>query len=404
MNTRKRNKTVLLLAIMVMIWLGSVVNADLISYWQFDEGTGTTAYDAASENNGQFVGTPTWIEPGKIGAGALYFPGGGGYVTCGTDVTTAPDLSVALWLKADAFGHQAFITTGGVPTGGYSTDPGWLLALRGTPEAGSVWCRIHGTGGAWDGGDVHIENDGDILAYYPGRWVHMAYTYDSSTLTLKGYINGQLRGEGTVVEGRSVATTDLDFRIGEQFTGILDDLAFWDNVLTAEEIWTVYGMGVLADANTPYVNAGSDMITVSDVSVDMAPTVINNDTQDPNRPLAFKWTAIPSAGVVISDPCILNPTVTITDPAPNNPTTYTMVLSAQLVNPVPPHEIPNGRSMTIDVYSDACKAKIAAEQAMTSIYDPGDFNTDCTTELKDFGQLAEKWLENYELDAPAVKP
>jgi hypothetical protein len=147
------------------------------------------------------------------------------------------------------------------------------------------------------------------------------------------------------------------------------------------------------------------MITVSELSVDMTATVVNNDTtQEPKRPLGFEWTAEPAAGVVFEpNEFVEDPTVTITDPAPNNPTTYKLTLSAGLVNPGgPPLESVGINKIKIDVYSDACKARIAAGDA--PMYDLGDFNLDCITDLKDFADTSAAWLRDYTLQAPGEKP
>ena len=88
----------------------------------------------------------------------------------------------------------------------------------------------------------------------------------------------------------------------------------------------------------------------------------------------------------------------ITDSAPSNPTTVTLTLLVDLVDSTSSAE----DTMTINVYSDACKAKIAAGYAEE--YDPGDVNLDCITDLRDLAISSAKWLSEYELDEPAVKP
>ena len=50
----------------------------MVSYWNFDEGTGTTAYDAFGRNNGIFYNGPVWTT-GKVGR-ALSFDGVDDYV------------------------------------------------------------------------------------------------------------------------------------------------------------------------------------------------------------------------------------------------------------------------------------------------------------------------------------
>jgi hypothetical protein len=162
-----------------------------------------------------------------------------------------------------------------------------------------------------------------------------------------------------------------------------------------------------ADPSAPTVNPGPDMITVSELGVDMAATVTNNDNggEEPQRDLFLEWSAEPGAGVVF-DPneFVEDPTVMITNANPDDPTRYKLTLSARLVNPAGPDEDPSRRSMYIDVYSDACKAKIAGGLADETIYDLTDLNTDCTTSIADLATLAETYLVDYTISEPAEKP
>jgi len=205
----------------------------LVAYWSFDEGTGSVAYDAVGNHDGQFVGNPTWISPGKVGAGALDVDVSN-YVNCGTGVTTAPDMTVAFWMNTPSQGHKRPMA---VSAGHYSTEPGWMVMLRMDAPPGGVWFRIHGAEGGWAGGDLQINE----TVYEANTWVNMAFTYDGTTRKIKGYINGELRGTNTAAEGRSVVNTVNDFRLGntgtgEVYNGLLDDVRIYARVLNDIEI------------------------------------------------------------------------------------------------------------------------------------------------------------------------
>jgi hypothetical protein len=96
---------------------------------------------------------------------------------------------------------------------------------------------------------------------------------------------------------------------------------------------------------------------------------------------------------VVFDPSatVEAPTVTITQDTPSDPSTVTVTL---LVNGS------DQDTMKIDVYDDACEA---AKVSMVEL-DPTDFDADCITGLADFAGLAETWLDDYALTAPAPKP
>ena len=225
--------------------------ADLVAYWPLDEGTGNVAHDIAGGFDGQFEGSPTWISPGQLSDAALEVDGGN-YVNCGV-VPMGPDFTLSLWIKADGHAHQRPIGASG---GGYSTDPGWLMMLRTDSPPGGLWFRIHGSdAGGWAGGDLQINE----ALYEPDTWVQMIVTFDSVTSEINGYINGELRGTNTLADGRTLANAQQDLRFGntgaEMYNGAMDEVAIWDQALTADEVMAVYTLGPKAldprNANNP---------------------------------------------------------------------------------------------------------------------------------------------------------
>jgi hypothetical protein len=83
----------------------------------------------------------------------------------------------------------------------------------------------------------------------------------------------------------------------------------------------------------PDVDAGVDMVTWSDQAVQLAPTVVNNDTEDPQRDLSYAWSAGPDDGVVFTDPNTLAPMVTITK-EPEVPSLVPFVINGGFEDPV----------------------------------------------------------------------
>jgi hypothetical protein len=207
-------------------------------------------------------------------------------------------------------------------------------------------------------------------------------------------------------DGRFVTTADADpnginYLLFEDVTGDSFTIQMYGNE------WSHMGICGLQfgnyDPNTPDVDAGPDMIAMSGMPVPVDADVVNNDTFEPQRDLYLEWTATPATGVVFSpSKFVANPTITITDPDSDEPTIYKLSLATELVNPSAPNEAPGRNSMNIEVYSDACKAKVAAGLAWP--YDPGDLNLDCITDIKDFAESAGKYLIDYTLTAPAEQP
>ena len=77
------------------------VKEGLVSYWRFDEGSGTVVKDSAGKNHGKLVHGATWVEDGRKGR-ALSFDGTDDYVECGNDASLnfgLGDFTIEAWIK-----------------------------------------------------------------------------------------------------------------------------------------------------------------------------------------------------------------------------------------------------------------------------------------------------------------
>jgi len=227
--------------ISVLSMAAGVTNAHLVAYWPMDEGTGITVSDVTGAWDGTITGDVSWVD-GKEGM-ALEFPGGQNYVDCG-NVEIGSDLTLAYWCFNP---EKTFERSIGQHSGNYTTDPGWCVYSRNEGE-GTVWFRVHGADDAWDGGDIIIP---DILP--STEWYHLTFTFESATRELKGYLNGELKVSKICEAGRSIYPNTNDLRMGhvgtgEPFSGMLDEVAVWNHVLTEDEILAVM-QGHMGGAN-----------------------------------------------------------------------------------------------------------------------------------------------------------
>jgi hypothetical protein len=153
----------------------------------------------------------------------------------------------------------------------------------------------------------------------------------------------------------------------------------------------------LTPPTLPDVDAGSDWLTWSGEPVTVTDVNVV-DHSDPVTALTYSWTADPAEGVVFDSNSIALPTVTITNAATSNPTTYTLTLFVNNVDSGNPYVWDD---MIIEVYDDSCAAAAAVGSAVS--YDPSDVNTDCITNLQDFAEVAAAWLVDYAIEVPTAK-
>jgi prepilin-type N-terminal cleavage/methylation domain-containing protein len=200
-------------------------HSGLVSYWSFDEGTGTIAYDLSGYgNNGtlyNFTGTSGWTI-GKIGK-ALNFDGADDYI----EVTNVKGLSsgnmvhtISAWIKVNRL----------------PINRAWILLL-GQAGAGSHHWLINSTGGTQFG----VWNGGQLSPVLPiGEWIHIVITFDGTTL--KGYTNGFLFDKTSATFNfTSLPLTLAKAYLGENyFNGLIDELRIYNRALSDSEIKAIY--------------------------------------------------------------------------------------------------------------------------------------------------------------------
>ncbi len=204
------------------------VHADLIGYWKFDEGTGTTIADETiNGNDGTFsyMDSSCWVT-GKIGDYALEFDGNEDYVVVPHDssLNVTSEVTVEAWIKPDTGSSYNVIACKGTKTYFLATYYGRLALLVGD-ENGSAW---------------NIVLKGQTIMDST-KWYHVAGTYKNGVGTI--YVNGIIDG---IIAGNDedVGTNTSDISIGSAssyastyfFNGTIDELRIYNNALNNKEI------------------------------------------------------------------------------------------------------------------------------------------------------------------------
>ena len=175
---------------------------------------------------------------------ALDFDGSNDYVSVANSTDFQPsDFTVQAWINLDEFESEDYFVY---------RHKTWFIGFSrsGTKIEGGV-----------------RDDDGDWL--YPistttpsagGGWYHVVLTFDgtsSSTEYAKLYVNGSLEDtESSSVHTLNSQTTEVSIGAkynsgaSEYFNGQIDEVAFWDEVLTASEISALYNSGTPLSAGS----------------------------------------------------------------------------------------------------------------------------------------------------------
>ncbi len=412
MNTQNRIKTVLTLALAAIAILGLTANADLVDglveYWALDG-------DYSAEVDTSHVGTLQAKGTGSTESGFV-----SGKFGFGIDLESSNDdnqasiviggdendfdfaggsMSVALWYTTESL-YRSWQALAAKGEGG-----NWRLHRNSNSNYGSTTTDIN-----FIAGGVGATGDGE-LDQQDGSWHHVVATLDA-TGGPKLYIDGSLVASdaGPVTIGSNSAAMQIGGNPGagnRGWDGILDDVGVWNRALTAPEVSLIWNGGAgasigiltgLSDPNAPDVDAGVDWISWSGNPVDPIAVITEKEPEEWTN-LTYLWTAVAPAGVTVEfDPVsadVIDPTITITkDPGDAATVTLTLAVSGE-GKPEPVKGI-----MTIDVYDDACLAKIAAGQ---EALDPGDITGDCITNIEDIAVMALTWFGEYALTVPVPK-
>lgn len=226
------------------------VSDGVVSFWEFEEPTGSTAADNQGINDCTIAGTTadSLADQGRINNGFLFNPAGGTtqYLNCGSDnsLKIAGDFAVNFWVKTTTASTLRIMGNRSA-TG---TNVGWEAVI----QAGTA--RF-----LFDTGSP-LGDDQSTTLINTGAWFMVTLNRTSTTWDL--YVNGIL--EDTAILAGDVGTSSGVMTIGsspiggatlgQYFTGTLDNPAIFNRALTLNEITNLYngstGTNLLSSSGT----------------------------------------------------------------------------------------------------------------------------------------------------------
>lgn len=195
---------------------------DAVSYWTFDEGDGSIAYDSVGINDGTLAGSPVpgWDE--GIVNGGLSFSGEG-YVDCGNDPSLSPtnEITIEMWVKpAVTMDYFTEYTTFCVHGGGMER----FFYMEGIIGLGLTDDMSETTFYWWP---VCLQQD--VL------WYHLAFTATAGGQVYL-YICGYQFPLGDAPASLKSNCDYFHISDASAFEGMIDEVVLYDRALTHEEI------------------------------------------------------------------------------------------------------------------------------------------------------------------------
>jgi len=206
----------------------------IVGLWLFDEDGGDTAKDSSgNKNDGQLMGNPKWVT-GKFGK-ALQFDGSSTSVDCGNtdtlDIPTNSAVTMCAWVNSSVGSLASWQGVMAKRTANYSYGINFVT---------SNFQVYSSSASGVQGWAYNLPKN---------EWVHIVGTMSKDPTEF--YVNGELfGGAGKGPGGGALSNTANSFRIGasgtigEVFNGIIDEVAIFSAVLTADDIKSIMNKGL----------------------------------------------------------------------------------------------------------------------------------------------------------------
>jgi chitodextrinase len=250
----------------------SAPTSGLVGYWNFDEGSGTTAADYSGNGNTGTITGATWTT-GKVGKGALDFNGVSDYINAGTgsSLTLTGDMAVSAWVNInDIRLYDTIISYAGAV--GNPVQYAFELCQRKVSfRQGNKSCAS--------------DNQGNTILN-TGQWYHIAAvrTGSSGNWSVALYVNGAL--DKVISLTLDPSTSNLSpVRIGSNisggsnyFDGSLDDVRIYNRALSTQEVLDIYNdTGSVTDTTPPAISGiASSAVTSSSATITWITDEVSN--------------------------------------------------------------------------------------------------------------------------------
>lgn len=222
--------TLLLLALLVSS--NALADANLVAWWKFDEGSGTTAINSGSySNTGTLTGPPTYSSSiptlNFYDPYSLSFNGSSDYISFpNTMFSSGNPFTISLWVKLNSLAASSIFVSQGKSVDGSYQFIGYILAT------GKFSCSVDGSGTYASSNSAPVTD----------RWYHLAMRYQTTSPITTIFVDGVQ--QTTTASGSFLSGSGHVFRIGRSeylgggsyTNGFIDDVRIYNRALSAQEI------------------------------------------------------------------------------------------------------------------------------------------------------------------------
>jgi hypothetical protein len=197
-----------------------------VAHWKLDETQGVIVHESIANRDGMTQGDPLWWPTGGKMDGALEFDGIDDYVSAGSPLGPMDlSLSVLAWTKGGAAGEV-------------------IIAQRDGTMPGATWLGTDGSEGKlittlMDPFFPQLESESVVT---DSQWHYVGLVYDFDSFQRRLYVDGAEVAKDTDVVAGLLPDGDLYFGVGKDldagsfFSGLMDDVRIYNQVLSAKEI------------------------------------------------------------------------------------------------------------------------------------------------------------------------
>ena len=210
-----------------------IITNGLVSWWKFDEGSGSAAIDSSGNNNtGTEIGGPTYVA-GKVGKYAISLNGTSQYITTSNASNfnfSASNFSLSAWINTTDASCAILSTITNSVYNGWE----WCISEGSNTQAVGFVCFWNGT--TWYPFNLQTVDN--------GVWHNIIVTYNQANMLfyLDGNFNQSISipnpnyGNSPLYIGARNGSSILDF------DGYLDDVRIYNRVLSASEVNRIYNL------------------------------------------------------------------------------------------------------------------------------------------------------------------